>query len=119
MPAHEVQAPRPLAPAGIDSALVHSPSMRHLAIAALALVSTACAPNVAPATDPVPPQLPVVESTAAEPTFADGFESGSYPIPSPYPDPNQRSLCVKCHYTEAYEHGFGRPCMECHRNLND
>ena len=49
----------------------------------------------------------------------DGFESGSYPIPSPYPDPNQRSLCVKCHYTEAYEHGFGRPCMECHRNLND
>ena len=77
MPAHEVQAPRPLAPAGIDSALVHSPSMRHLAIAALALVSAACAPKVAPATDPVPPQLPVVESTAAEPTFADGFESGS------------------------------------------
>lgn len=46
----------------------------------------------------------------------DGQVSGSYPLPSPYPDPEQRSLCVKCHFAEAYEHGFGRPCMECHRD---
>jgi predicted CXXCH cytochrome family protein len=44
----------------------------------------------------------------------DGSESGSYPLPSPYPDPRQRSLCVKCHYEDA-NHGFGRSCMTCHR----
>ena len=27
----------------------------------------------------------------------DGLESGSYAIPSPYPNPAQRSLCNKCH----------------------
>lgn len=27
----------------------------------------------------------------------DGVESGSYPIPSPYPDPDQGPLCSKCH----------------------
>lgn len=27
----------------------------------------------------------------------DGVSSGSYPIPSPYPDPNQGTLCSKCH----------------------
>ena len=46
----------------------------------------------------------------------DGFVSGSYPIPSPYPEPDQRALCVKCHYGEAMGHGFGRACLECHRN---
>jgi hypothetical protein len=49
----------------------------------------------------------------------DGQVSGSYPLPSPYPDPAQRSLCVKCHFDEALDHGFGRPCMECHRTLHD
>jgi hypothetical protein len=46
----------------------------------------------------------------------DGTVSGSYPIPSPYPDPAQRGLCVKCHYDDAQDHGFGSPCMQCHRN---
>lgn len=27
----------------------------------------------------------------------DGVESGSYPLPNPYPGPDQRSLCNKCH----------------------
>lgn len=27
----------------------------------------------------------------------DGVESGSYALPNPYPDPNQDSLCSKCH----------------------
>ncbi len=27
----------------------------------------------------------------------DGVVSGSYPLPNPYPDPNQTSLCGKCH----------------------
>ncbi len=27
----------------------------------------------------------------------DGMVSGSYPIPNPYPGPNQRRLCEKCH----------------------
>ena len=27
----------------------------------------------------------------------DGDESGSFPIPDPYDNPNQRSLCNKCH----------------------
>lgn len=49
----------------------------------------------------------------------DGLASGSYPIPNPYGDPNQRSLCVKCHYKESTEHGQGQACMDCHRNLHD
>jgi mono/diheme cytochrome c family protein len=28
---------------------------------------------------------------------ADGFVSGSYPLPNPYPGPNQGTLCSKCH----------------------
>jgi hypothetical protein len=47
----------------------------------------------------------------------DGLLSGSYPLPNPYPDPGQRALCVKCHYTEAESHGWGQPCMECHREI--
>lgn len=31
---------------------------------------------------------------------ADGVESGSYPLPSPYPHQAQRSLCNKCHYKD-------------------
>lgn len=27
----------------------------------------------------------------------DGVESGSFPIPNPYSNPAQRSLCNKCH----------------------
>ncbi len=45
----------------------------------------------------------------------DGVESGSYPIPNPYADPDQRQLCVKCHYNEAEDHGWDRACIECHR----
>ena len=45
----------------------------------------------------------------------DGLASGSYPLPDPYNDPNQRALCVKCHYAKAAEHGWGQPCMQCHR----
>jgi len=45
----------------------------------------------------------------------DGLASFSYPIPNPYVDPEQRALCVKCHYPEAVAHGMAQPCMECHR----
>jgi cytochrome c553 len=31
----------------------------------------------------------------------DGVESGSFAIPSPYPSPEQRSLCNKCHVKDA------------------
>ena len=43
----------------------------------------------------------------------DGAVSGSYPIPSPYPDPAQRQLCVKCHDTQGHDRGKG--CLQCHR----
>jgi hypothetical protein len=33
----------------------------------------------------------------------DGVESGSYPIPDPYNDLNQRSLCNKCHVKDAFD----------------
>jgi predicted CXXCH cytochrome family protein len=46
----------------------------------------------------------------------DGLASLSYPIPSPYADPEQRALCVKCHYPEAVDHGLSQPCLECHRS---
>lgn len=46
---------------------------------------------------------------------SDGVASGSYPIPDPYSHPEQRALCIKCHYDEASNHGVGRPCMSCHR----
>jgi hypothetical protein len=36
--------------------------------------------------------------------FEDGVESGSHPIPNPYPSDNQRSLCNKCHNQDAYDH---------------
>ncbi len=36
----------------------------------------------------------------------DGVESGSYPIPNPYPSDNQRSLCNKCHAKDAGDAPF-------------
>jgi hypothetical protein len=44
----------------------------------------------------------------------DGQPSGSWPIPSPYPDPDQGQLCRKCHEVG---HDEGRACIECHRDL--
>jgi len=44
----------------------------------------------------------------------DGQVSGSYPLPNPYPGPNQRSLCIKCHSDYARTHGTTQPCLECH-----
>ena len=32
----------------------------------------------------------------------DGLESGSYPLPDPYADPAQRSLCNKCHVKDEF-----------------
>ncbi len=34
----------------------------------------------------------------------DGLNSGSYVIPDPYNNPNQRSLCNKCHNKDAFDH---------------
>ena len=34
----------------------------------------------------------------------DGLESGSYAIPDPYGDDDQRSLCNKCHVKDAFDH---------------
>ncbi len=34
----------------------------------------------------------------------DGLESGSYPIPDPYGDDDQRSLCNKCHNKDQFDH---------------
>ena len=34
----------------------------------------------------------------------DGAESGSYVIPDPYNDLNQRSLCNKCHNKDEFDH---------------
>jgi mono/diheme cytochrome c family protein len=42
----------------------------------------------------------------------DGLASGSWPLPSPYPDPDQRQLCLKCH---AQNHDHGNACLTCHR----
>ena len=33
----------------------------------------------------------------------DGVASGSYPLPNPYGNANQRSLCNKCHVKDAYD----------------
>jgi hypothetical protein len=44
----------------------------------------------------------------------DGAQSGSYPLPNPYPGPDQRQLCVKCHYPDVMTHGRGQACIECH-----
>ena len=33
----------------------------------------------------------------------DGAESGAYAIPNPYGDPNQRSLCNKCHVQDEFD----------------
>jgi hypothetical protein len=46
----------------------------------------------------------------------DGRVSGSYGLPNPYAHPEQRALCVKCHYRESTIHGLGAACMSCHRN---
>lgn len=46
----------------------------------------------------------------------DGVVSLSYAIPDPYDHPEQRSLCVKCHYPEAVDHGMDEPCLSCHRS---
>ncbi|MBK8165583.1 MAG: hypothetical protein IPK64_06375 [bacterium] len=42
----------------------------------------------------------------------DGVASGSWPLPSPYPDPGQGQLCRKCH---AQNHDQGQACLACHR----
>lgn len=47
----------------------------------------------------------------------DGRVSGSYALPNPYAHPDQKALCVKCHYRESTVHGQGAACMSCHRNL--
>lgn len=44
----------------------------------------------------------------------DGQVSGSYPLPNPYPGPDQRSLCIKCHSDYTRTHGTTQPCLECH-----
>jgi hypothetical protein len=44
----------------------------------------------------------------------DGRFSGSYPIPSPYPDITQRSLCLKCHAVSE-THDNRETCLSCHR----
>ncbi len=49
----------------------------------------------------------------------DGLESGSWPLPNPYTDPDQRALCIKCHYNDAEDHGWGEACMSCHRTGDD
>jgi hypothetical protein len=41
----------------------------------------------------------------------DGAVSGSWPIPNPYGDPAQRSLCAKCHDVD---HDNGKSCLNCH-----
>ncbi len=47
----------------------------------------------------------------------DGTVSGSYAIPDPYAHPEQRALCVKCHWPSASQHGMDAPCMSCHLAL--
>lgn len=44
----------------------------------------------------------------------DGVRSGSWPIPNPYPGPQQRSLCIKCHVEKTRSHGTSQPCLQCH-----
>lgn len=44
----------------------------------------------------------------------DGVVSGSYPIPNPFPNADQRALCVKCH---RQNHGGGVGCLTCHVSL--
>ena len=41
----------------------------------------------------------------------DGANSGSWPIPNPYVDPAQRSLCLQCHDVD---HDNGKSCVGCH-----
>jgi predicted CXXCH cytochrome family protein len=43
----------------------------------------------------------------------DGLQSGSFPIPNPYADPAQKSLCCKCH-VNGEDHGQGQTCLSCH-----
>lgn len=42
----------------------------------------------------------------------DGVASGSWPLPSPYPDAGQGQLCRKCH---GQNHDQGLACLSCHR----
>ena len=44
----------------------------------------------------------------------DGMISGSWPLPDPYADPRQASLCNKCHAMETRAHNQDRPCASCH-----
>jgi predicted CXXCH cytochrome family protein len=44
----------------------------------------------------------------------DGVISGSWPLPNPYGDPGQTSLCNKCHAMETRPHNAIRPCLDCH-----
>jgi hypothetical protein len=43
----------------------------------------------------------------------DGQISGSFPIPNPYGNANQRSLCCKCH-PNGEQHGGEQSCISCH-----
>lgn len=48
---------------------------------------------------------------------ADGFPSGSYPLPNPFGVGTvERQLCVKCHEQDTRTHGFSQACIECHRD---
>lgn len=53
----------------------------------------------------------------------DGRQSGSYPLPNPYPAGSQLALCVKCHarvvLEKPHEHDHGHPCLSCHRESVD
>lgn len=44
----------------------------------------------------------------------DGVQSGSWPIPNPFNNSNQKQLCAKCH-DKAEAHGVGQGCLSCHR----
>jgi len=44
----------------------------------------------------------------------DGLISGSWPLPNPYGDPQQTSLCNKCHAMETRSHPSSPPCLGCH-----
>jgi hypothetical protein len=43
----------------------------------------------------------------------DGATSGSWPIPNPYDNPQQKQLCLKCH-DESHAYQSPRSCVVCH-----